>query len=350
MRTTTMLYLILLGVFFSQAAFAVHPLPAVTNSCLYVTATPHRPDPQDSELTTPEQRCQAADIFALSNVPTEPVGVITPSGEPRHYCTVDGSTLAVPTSIVDHDPELADNLPGATACAGDAVCLQLFGDDASCEAFGPDASGRSDNGWVSLGPASSFAVASDLDGAPGAHSVYVRSPGGRGNIFYFQGGMNRTHSLTASRLAIPGDLPVLDITFCKAPAGFVNQRGPDPDCPPGSFCRPIPCCGPHFPCDGYPNFAPLLQEPEERIAGLDLQLETLLDSGDLGQGQANAMRQRIVNVFSSLDSGDLSEACHHMDQLIFMIGQSVVNGALSAEDAEPLEAEATAVRGELGCS
>lgn len=349
MRKTTILYLIFLGAFSSQAAFAVHPMPAVNNSCLYVMATPHRPDPQDSELTTPEQRCQAADIFALSNVPTEPVGVITPSGEPRYYCTVDGSTLAVPLGIAASDPALANTLPAATACAGDAVCVQLFGDDASCEEFGPDVSGRRDNGWVSLGPASSFALASDLDGDPGAHSVYVRSPGGRGNIFYFQGGMNRTHSLTAPRLAIPGDLPVLDITFCKAPTSPVVQRGRPEGCE-GFFCRPVPCCGPHFPCDGYPNFAPLLQEPEERLAGLDLQLEALLDSGDLGQGQAYAMRQRIVNIFSSLDSGDLSETCHHMDQLVFMIGQSVVNGSLSAEDAEPLEAEATAVQGELGCS
>lgn len=347
MRTTTFLGLILLGALVSQAVFAVHPLPSVPNSCYYTTATPHRPDPRDPPLTTPEQRCQAADTFALSNVPTVPVGVIEPSGDPRYYCSLDGSTLATPDSIDDIDQELASNLPGATPCAGDATCVHIFGENATCEAFGPDASGRSGNGWTSVGPAGSITIASDLDGVLGAHSIYVRSPNGRGNIFYFSGGVQRTHSLRAGGVYPGQETPVLDITFCRAPSSFVVQRTRPEDCE-GFFCRPVPCCGPHFPCDGAPDLPPLIPEPEDRLAGIDLELEALADNGGLHIGQASGMRQRIVNIFRSIEEDDLVETCDHMDQFILSIWRNVNNGSLDPKAAAPLEAEAVALRDEFG--
>ncbi len=351
MRTISFIQLILLGALIAQAAHAVHPLPAVPNSCLYVLATPHRPDPRSpEEVMTPEQRCRIADNFSLGNVPTTPVGVIVPSGEPRYYCTLDGTTLASPISVASVNPELARTLPGATPCTGDAICAGLFGADATCKAFGPDASGQSENGWTSVGPASVFAVASDLDGDPGAHSIYVRSEAGFGHIFYFQSGMHRTHSLTSpgSQYWLDGDLPVLDITFCKATSSPIYQRGRVAGCT--GFCRPEPCCGAHFPCAGAPDFPPLTQQPEERLGGLDLQLQALVDSGALNQGQANGMQQRIINILRSLENGNLNQACNHMDQFILSIDHNVNNGSLNPDAAAPLQAEAIAVRDALGCS
>lgn len=349
MRTTTLLCLILLGAFVSQAAFAV-TLPRVFNTCYYSQPSPLRPDPRDPPLTTPEQRCAAADSFALSNVPTVPVGVIEPSGEPRYYCTLDGSTLASPANISDieeqHEWDLADYLPGAIPCAGDAACVNLFGENATCKSFGPDASGRSDSGWASVGPASAITVASDLAGTLGAHSIYVRSTGGQGYIFYFQRGIHRTHSLAGGG---DGNLPVLDITFCQAQTSPVIQLTQPPGCE-GFFCRPIECCGPHFPCDGAPDLPPLIPEPEDRLAGIDLELEALTDNGGLHIGQAYGMRQRIVNIFNSLEEDNLVEACDHMDQFILSIGRNVTNGSLNPEAAGPLEAEATALRDGFGCA
>ncbi|MCP5477041.1 MAG: hypothetical protein H7A19_19610 [Rhodanobacteraceae bacterium] len=355
MHTMSFRYLIMLGALVGQAAHAVHELPNVPQSCLYKLATPHRPDPRPPESTaTPEQRCQWADMFSLGNVPTTPVGVITPAGDPRYYCTLDGATLAIPTTVDEVDQALARRLPGPTPCAGDAVCVELFGEHATCAAFGPDASGRSETGWTSLGPASSFAVASDLAGELGAHSVYVRSPGGQGNIFYFSdyqssgNGVFRTHSLRGSGLLSAGDLPILDITFCKALSSPVVQKARVEGCT--GFCRPEPCCGPHFPCEGTPNLPPLTQEPEDRLASLDSQLDALANSGALNQGQANGMRQRIANLLRSMEQGNLSQACNHMSQLILSIEHNINNGSLNPADAGPLQAESIAIRAELGCS
>ncbi len=351
MRAISFIHLILLGTLASQAAHAVHPIPAVPNNCLYLLATPHRPDPAPLVPYTPEQRCQRADSFALGNVPTTPVGVIVPSGEPRYYCTLDGTTLATPFSVADDNPALARTLAGATPCSGDAICTGLFGAAATCKAFGPDASGRSDNGWTSMGPASSFAIASDMDGDPGAHSIYVRSENGAGHIFYFSIGVNRTHSLTAAGSSYPhgyGDLPILDITFCKAAGFTILQKARPFGCT--GFCPQVPCCGAHFPCAGAPDFPPLVPEPEERLAGLDLQVQALVDSGALNQGQANGMQQRITNVLRSLEKGNLNQACNHMSQLIVSIDHNINNGSLNPGAAAPLEAEAIAVRDALGCS
>lgn len=63
----------------------------------------------------------------------------------------------------------------------------MFGENASCELFGPDASGRSENGWASQGPASSITVAAPVSGETGAHSIYVRSVGGVGNAGQIKG-------------------------------------------------------------------------------------------------------------------------------------------------------------------
>jgi len=351
---SSIVFMALLGVFASQPGFAQFFPPALPNNCLLAPLTPQRPDPRDPELTTPEQRCAAADSFALSNVPTTPVDVIYPSGEPRYYCSLDGSTLAVPGELDVTDPELASILPGATPCAGDSVCVDLFGENASCELFGPDATGRGANGWSSLGPASSIAVAGDLDGALGAHSIYVRSPGGKGWIYYFPRGLNRTHSLGAPGLTLttPGDLPVLDITFCKAESSVVLQLTPPPESEcTGFFCRPQECCGPHFPCpDGYPNLSPLLQEPGDRVAGLDLELEALINGDELHDGQGRGMRQLLVIIADSLDSGMLDQACNHIDHFINAIGHNVDNGKLNPDAAGPLEAGAVALQVELGCT
>jgi hypothetical protein len=274
--------------------------------------------------------------------------VIVPSGEPRYYCTLDGTTLASPGAVASVNPALAQTVAGATPCSGDAICTGLFGAAATCKAFGPDASGRSENGWTSMGPASSFAVASDLDGDPGAHSIYVRSENGAGHIFYFSTGVNRTHSLTAAGLHHSGDLPILDITFCKAPGFSIFQRARAIGCT--GFCPLVRCCGAHFPCAGAPDFPPLVPEPEERLAGLDLQLQALVNSGALNQGQGNGMHQRITNLLRSLENGNPSQACTHMNQLILAIDHNINNGSLNPGAAAPLQAEAIAVRDALGCS
>lgn len=351
MRAIRFIPLILLGALASQAAHAVHPYASdVRNSCLYVLATHHRPDPAPPvPFSTPEKRCQRADSFAVGNVPTIPVGVIVPGGEPRYYCTLDGTTLATPLELNDSNLALAKALPGATPCSGDAICTGLFGADATCEAFGPDASGRSENGWTSVGPASSFSVASDLDGEPGAHSIYVRSEGGEGHIFYFATGMNRTHSLTAAGTQYSlSDLPILDITFCKGASFSVAQKGPAIGCT--GFCPPKPCCGAHFPCAGAPDFPPLVPEPEERLAELDLELQALVNGSALNLGQGNGMQQTIINILRSLEKENLDQACTHMNQLILAIGHNINNGSLNPDAAGPLEAEAIAIRDALGCS
>jgi len=349
MRTTIFPGLMLLGAFACQNAFAINTLPRIPNSCYYVLSTPHRPDPRDPPLSTPEARCQAADSFALSNVPTVPVGVIKPSGEPRYYCTIDGSTLASPNNLDDVDPDLAENVPGPIPCAGNAKCQNLFGENATCKSFGPDASGRSENGWASVGPASSITVASDLAGALGAHSIYVRSTGGHGEIYYFPRGMHRTNSLYAGDDPAGGERQVLDITFCQAPSSVVVQRTLPEGCE-GFFCRPVECCGPHFPCDGAPDLPPLVPPPEDRLAGIDLELEALAGNGGLHVGQANAMRQNIVIILGSLEEDDLIDACDHMDQFIRSIDHNVNNGSLDPDAAGPLKAEATRIRGVLECS
>lgn len=336
-----------LGALFCQSIFAVHPLPSVPNTCYYSLATPHRPDPRNPTLDTPEERCQAADTFALSNVPTTPVGVITPSDEPGYYCTLDGSTIADPRTVAFTDPDFANELTGATSCAGDSVCQDLFGENATCEAFANDASGFGTNGWVSQGPAGSITIAGDLAGSVGAHSMYIRSADGNGHIFYFATGVFRTHSLTAPG---EGSQQVLDITFCKAENSPVVQRTKDFRCE-GFFCRPVVCCGPHFPCDGYPNLPPLLAEdPVDRIASLDLELEALINGDDLHDGQGRGMRQLLVTIADRIDSGALEQACTHIDHFINAIAHNLGNGKLNPDAAGPLEAAAVALRVELGCA
>lgn len=336
-----------LGAMFCQSVFAVHPLPGVPNSCYYSLATPHRPDPRNPTLDTPEERCQAADTFALSNVPTTPVGVITPTDEPGFYCTLDGSTIADPRQVAFTDPDFAEELTGATSCAGDSVCQDLFGENATCEAFEHDASGFGTNGWVSQGPAESITIAGDLAGSVGAHSMYIRSADGNGHIFYFASGVFRTHSLTAPG---EGSQQVLDITFCKKEGGPLAQRTRPEDCE-GFFCRPVVCCGPHFPCDGYPNLPPLLAEdPVDRIAGLDLELEALIASGDLRRGQGRAMRQTLVIITDRLDDGRLDQACHHLGLFMDAIERNANNGHLNPDAAPALYAEAAALQAEIGCT
>lgn len=337
-----------IGAFFCQSVIAVHPLPQIPNSCAYSLATPHRPDPRSPTLDTPEERCYAADTFALSNVPTYPADVITPSGEPRYYCTLDGAIPAIPTLIEDED--LASELTGATSCAGDAVCQDLFGEDASCEAFANDASGFGDNGWVSVGPAGAITVAGDLAGSLGVHSIYVRGESGNGHIFYFGSGVFRTHSLTAPG---EGSEAVLDITFCKAPNSPVTQRAKPPEsvCT-GFFCLPRDCCGPHFPCDegDLTNLPPLLQEPGARIAGLDLEIEAGIDSGQIGFFVGSALRLRLIIINYWLDNDLIEFACSDLRRFERTLSRQVAWGWLDADVAGPLEAEAVAIQNELGCN
>lgn len=325
-----------------QSALAVHPWPQAYNSCLYIAATPHRPDPYaPGTLNTPEERCAQADSFSSGNLPTVPVAVITPSGDPRHYCTLDGSTLADLNSVAPLDKDFAQSLTGAIPCSGDAVCTTMFGENASCELFGQDASGRSENGWASQGPASSITVAAPVSGETGAHSIYVRSADGLGHIFYFRRGAIRTSALTAPYLpGSPDRSPILDITFCKFGDGSLTQTY---SLEPGT--RPVECCGPHFSCDGAPNLPPLLPQPEDRIAELDLELDGLGDSG-----QVKGMRQLLSHALNALDMGKIEQACTHLQHFIDATGHNVINGSLEPDAASSLSIEASIIKDEIGCS
>lgn len=338
---------LVLGILVCQNAQAVHPVPSIFNSCVYTLATPHRPDTRPpGSLTTPEERCQTADTFALSNVPTVPVAVIEPAGGTGYYCTIDGNTLATPDNLSDLGSELAETVTGVTSCAGDAVCQDLFGETSTCAAFENDATGASPEGWISQGPAESISIAADLAGQLGAHSVYVRSPDGLGNIFYFSAGALRTHSLQGPD---HGNQPIQDITFCQAPNSPVVQKRRPPDCE-GFFCLPIPCCGPHFPCDGEPNIPPQAPEPTDRLAGLDRAVEGLIDSGDLSRGHGRWMRQRLARITRALGKGRVEKACNRLGRFDHVIDRGVHNGNLNVDKAAPLRRELALLDADLSCT
>ena len=349
----TLIITALLTLLITPNLWAVHPLPAINNVCLYALATPHRPDPRGpGTLQTPEERCSAADTFALGNVPTVPVGVIEPAGGTGFYCTLDGESLAAPVEIAVTDPELAGTLSGATACTGDAVCQDLFGENATCAGFDNDASGRSAEGWVTRGPAGSISLAADLAGTLGAHSIYIRSIDEMGNtvgnIFYFNTGAQRTHSLTGPD---HGNLPVTDITFCNAPNSPVVQKGPQP---PGActgfFCLPVECGGAHFSMDGYPDLPPFEPSQQDRVTELVTEIEALVESGSLKiPGQRRALQAQLRNALAGIENGKVGRACNMLRQISRSVRRNERNNQLAPEQAEPLRAGLASLREDLGC-
>jgi polyhydroxyalkanoate synthesis regulator phasin len=82
---------------------------------------------------------------------------------------------------------------------------------------------------------------------------------------------------------------------------------------------------------------------------LDL-LDELVANGTLKAGQANGLRQPLLNAQQSFDQGQIAPACSQVQDFIDAVNQKVADGALPQADADGLIALATALQVALACS
>jgi hypothetical protein len=90
-------------------------------------------------------------------------------------------------------------------------------------------------------------------------------------------------------------------------------------------------------------------EPAEAIQALIDEVLALVDSGALKQGQANGLIQPLKNAIRSLGRDKLNPACSLLHGFVGKLERKVDDGALTAEEAQPLFDAIDEIITDLGC-
>jgi uncharacterized delta-60 repeat protein len=88
---------------------------------------------------------------------------------------------------------------------------------------------------------------------------------------------------------------------------------------------------------------------QDLISGLSDQVQVLVDSGALNQGQGNSLTVKLANVLSSLSQGKTKTACNQLDAFINEVNAHVSSGVLTAAQGQALLNAAAAIKQMLGC-
>jgi hypothetical protein len=88
---------------------------------------------------------------------------------------------------------------------------------------------------------------------------------------------------------------------------------------------------------------------EATVAGMVLDIEQLLDDGDINNGVANPLLKILGNVLDSLDRDDTEAACNQLADFITTTQDKIDDGKLDAGDGQALIDSANSVRSQLGC-
>ena len=88
---------------------------------------------------------------------------------------------------------------------------------------------------------------------------------------------------------------------------------------------------------------------QDLVSGLSDQVQTLVDSGALNQGQGNSLAVKLTNVLNSLSQGKTKTACNQLEAFINEVNAQVSSGVLTPAQGQALLNVVTAVQQMLGC-
>ena len=90
------------------------------------------------------------------------------------------------------------------------------------------------------------------------------------------------------------------------------------------------------------------RSPQDQIAALIDQIETLILGGTLTQNQGDGLIDKLNQVIIKLDNDQAGAACNQLSSFSNQVSAFINSGALTAE-GQPLIDAANAIRTSLGC-
>ena len=88
---------------------------------------------------------------------------------------------------------------------------------------------------------------------------------------------------------------------------------------------------------------------QDVIATVGDQVQDLVNSGALNQGQGNSLTVKLTNILNSLNQGKTKNACNQLDAFINEVNAQVSSGVLTAAQGQALLNVATSLKQMLGC-
>ncbi|HEY3128954.1 MAG TPA: hypothetical protein VGL91_05810, partial [Acidobacteriota bacterium] len=101
-----------------------------------------------------------------------------------------------------------------------------------------------------------------------------------------------------------------------------------------------------------PDFALARYEgltPQDLATALGDQVQALVKTGTLNQGQGNSLTTKLAQILDSLNQGKTKTACNQLQAFINEVNSLVSEGVLPSGQAQPLIDAATNIRNTLGC-
>jgi uncharacterized delta-60 repeat protein len=88
---------------------------------------------------------------------------------------------------------------------------------------------------------------------------------------------------------------------------------------------------------------------QDLISGLSDQVQDLVNTGALNQGQGNSLTVKLTNVLNSLSPGKTKTACNQLNSFINEVSAQVSSGVFTAAQGQALLNTAAAIKQMLGC-
>lgn len=92
------------------------------------------------------------------------------------------------------------------------------------------------------------------------------------------------------------------------------------------------------------------QSPQDQIASLIAQVESIIADGSLTQNQGDGLIDKLNRVASKPDDGQTGAACNQLGAFINQVNAFINNGSLSQTQGQSLIDGANAIQTSLGCS
>jgi YVTN family beta-propeller protein len=89
--------------------------------------------------------------------------------------------------------------------------------------------------------------------------------------------------------------------------------------------------------------------PQDQIEALIDDIEALIAGGDLGQNQGAALINKLEQVLTKLDGGQIGAACNQLGSFINQVNAFINNGSLTQAEGQALIGAVNAIRTDLGC-